>query len=123
EWKSIKEEYVLFPSDRAKEAYYDDAEIVSSFGKDIAEYFPNYVGVIVEGLYVDKELRKLSIEISLEFNRESEIEDFTQYIFELIKDMFRYYYDNEVKITSSDQIESVIYRESGKKDPIVHIFH
>ncbi|MBP2257681.1 CamS family sex pheromone protein [Virgibacillus alimentarius] len=122
-WKSIKEEYVLFPSDRAKEAYYDDAEIVSSFGKDIAEYFPNYVGVIGEGLYVDKELRKLSIEIPIEFNGESEIVGFTQYTFGLIKEMFPDYYDLEVKITSSDQIESVIYRESGKKEPIVHIFH
>src|SRR5699024_7191802 len=88
EWKSIKEEYVLFPSDRAKEAYYDDAEIVSSFGKNIAEYFPNYVGVIGEGLYVDKELRKLSIEIPIEFNGESEIVGFTQYTFGLIKEMF-----------------------------------
>src|SRR5699024_12553904 len=57
-WKSINEEYVLFPSERAKKKYYDDAEVVSSFGKDIGEYFPNYVGVIGEGLYINDELRK-----------------------------------------------------------------
>lgn len=122
-WESINEEYVLFPSERAKKKYYDDAEVVSSFGKDIGEYFPNYVGVIGEGLYINDELRKMSIEIPIEFNGESEIIGFTQYAYGLVKEMFADYYDLEIKVTSSNQIESVIYREAGTEEPVVHIFH
>src|SRR5699024_6145674 len=107
-WKSINEEYVLFPSERAKKKYYDDAEVVSSFGKDIGEYFPNYVGVIGEGLYINDELRKMTIEIPIEFNGESEIIGFTQYAYGLVKEMFSDYYDLEIKVTSRKQIESVI---------------
>jgi protein involved in sex pheromone biosynthesis len=122
-WENIKEEYVLFPSNRAKKKYYDDAEVVSSFGKKISEYFPNYVGTIGEGLYIDEELKKLSIEIPIEFNGESEIIGFTQYAYGLVKEMFSDYYDLEIKVTSSKQMESVIYREAGTEDPVVHIFH
>lgn len=122
-WDGINEEYVLFPSNHAKKKYFDDAEIVSSFGKEIADYFPNYVGVIGEGLYVDEELKKLSIEIPIEFNGEGEIIGFTQYVYGLVKEMFPDYYDLEVKVTSSQQMESVIYREAGEEEPVVHIFH
>src|SRR5699024_8633285 len=86
--KWLNKEYVLFPSERAKKKYYDDAEVVSSFGKDIGEYFPNYVGVIGEGLYINDELRKMTIEIPIEFNGESEIIGFTQYAYGLVKEMF-----------------------------------
>lgn len=122
-WDKLNEEYVLFPSDRAKDKYYDDAEIVSSFGKKIAEYFPNYVGTIGQGLYVDEELKRLSIEIPIEFYGESEVTGFTQYAYGLVKEMFPDYYDLEIKVTSSEQMESVIYREAGAEEPVVHIFH
>src|SRR5690625_2538377 len=45
EWENIDEENVLFPSDRARENYYEDFQKVESFSQRIAEYFPNYVGV------------------------------------------------------------------------------
>src|SRR5699024_3069140 len=67
DWESTQEEYVLFPSDKAKKDYFDDYELLKSFGQGIAEYFPNYVGYIGEGFYLNDELRKLTIEIPLEF--------------------------------------------------------
>lgn len=123
DWDTIDEEYVLFPSDEGKKKYYEDQEIVTSFGKEIASYFPNYVGVIGEGFYINEELQKMTIEIPIEFYGKGEVVGFTQYAYGLVQDMFKDYYDLEIKITSSDKLESMIYRDAGADKPTVHIFH
>src|SRR5699024_10505791 len=109
--------------ERAKKKYYDDAAVVSSYGKDNGEDIPNYVGAIGEGLYINHEQSKMTIEIPIDFNGGSELIGFTQYAYGLVKEMFSDYYDLEIKVTSRKQIESVIYREAGTEDPVVHIFH
>ncbi|API91426.1 putative lipoprotein YerH [Virgibacillus pantothenticus] len=121
EWESIGEKYVLFPSEEGKEKHFEDHELVTNFGKEIASYFPNYVGVIGEGFYVNDELQKMSIEIPIEFYGKGEVVGFTQYAYGLIQEMFPDHYAIEVKITSSDKLESLIYRKPGSKKPTVHI--
>lgn len=122
EWETIDEEYVLFPSEHAKEMYYDIHDILEAFGQEIVDYFPNYVGYIGQGFYADGQLRKLTIEIPIEFHGSSEVIGFTQYTYGLIKSSFTGDYDLEVKIASNKKVESVIFREAGD-DPLVHIFH
>lgn len=126
EWESINEEYVLFPSREGQEKYYDDHEIVNSFGNKISDFFPNYVGVIGKGFYIDEELQKLTIEIPIEFYGKAEVTGFTQYAYGLVMDMFQNHYDLEINITSSNngnKVESLIYREAGEETPTVHIYH
>lgn len=122
DWETIKEENVLFPSQNAKDKYFDDYEIVSSFGKKIAEYFPNYVGYTGDGFYVDEDLKKLSIEIPIEFYGGAEIIGFSQYVYGQVQSMFPNHYDLEVKIQSTEKMESVIYRDAGEDEATVHIF-
>ncbi|WP_373895319.1 CamS family sex pheromone protein [Virgibacillus natechei] len=121
-WDSIDEETVLFPSEEGQENYFDDHEIITSFGNEIAEFFPNYTGVIGEGFYINEELQKLTIEIPLEFNAKAEVIGFTQFTYGLVQDMFADYFDLEVNITSNNQMESLIYREAGAESPTVHIY-
>jgi protein involved in sex pheromone biosynthesis len=123
DWESLGEEYILFPSDEGREKYFDDQEIVTSFGEEIAQFFPNYVGVIGEGFYIDEELQRLSIEIPLEFYGKAEVMGFTQFAYGLVQDMFSNYFELEIKVTSSDQVESLIYRPADAESPTVHIFH
>ena len=122
-WEEVNEDFVLFPSEEAKEDHFDDYQMVDNFGNEIAKYFPNYVGVIGEGLYLDDELRQLTLEIPIEFFGKGEIIGFTQYAYGLVQEIFEDYYDLEVKITSSNGVESFIYRNAGEKEPTVHIFH
>lgn len=122
-WDDLNEEFVLFPSEEAKEDYFDDYQVVTNFGHEVAKYFPNYVGVVGEGFYFDNELKQLSLEIPIEFFGKGEVIGFTQYAYGLVQEMFEDYYDLEIKVTSSDQVESFIYREAGEKEPNVHIFH
>lgn len=120
-WETINEEHVLFPSERAKDTYFEDYQKMEMFGKKIAEYFPNYVGVAGDGFYVDKNLKRLSIEVPIEFFGKGEVVGFSQYAYGLVKEIFPNHYDIEVIVTSLDGTESLIYRNAGADKPKVHI--
>lgn len=124
EWNKVNEDYILFPSDEANnDPYYDDAQLVKNFTSEVAKFFPNYVGVVGEGFYVNDELKKLTLDIPIEFFGKGEVIGFTQYAYGLVKEMFPDYFDLEIKITSTDKLESLIYRSAGVDNPTVHIFH
>lgn len=122
DWDDIDEEHVLFPSDEAEDDHFEEDQVIEDFGDEIKDYFPNYVGVIGKGFYADDELAKLNLEIPLDFNGKGEIIAFTQYVNGLIKDMFPVGYNLEVEITSSDELESILYQEPDEEEPTVHIF-
>ncbi|HLS06783.1 MAG TPA: CamS family sex pheromone protein [Bacillota bacterium] len=123
EWETIDEEYVLFPSSSGKEKYYDEHELITSFGHKISDYFPNYTGVIGEGFYIGGELQKMKVKIPLEFHGSGEILGFTQYIYGIAQEIFSTNYDLEIRVESSEQLESLIFRERNEEDLNVHIVH
>src|SRR5690625_1503521 len=122
-WENIDEENVLFPSEHAKEKYNEDYEKVKSFSEKIAEYFPNYVGAVGNGFYIDENLTQLSIDVPIEFYGKGEVIGFTQYTYGLVKEIFPNYFDIEVNVTSSNGVESLIYRKAGEDEPHVHIYN
>lgn len=122
-WEGINEKYILFPSNQGKKDHIDDYEKVNKFGNSVAEYFPNYVGVIGEGLYIDDNLIALTINIPLEFYGKNEIVGFTQYIYGLADQIFSKNHELEIKVTSVDQVESLLYRKAGEEELNVHIFN
>src|SRR5699024_12797589 len=87
-WEDLKEEYVLFPSSESKEDYIEDHEKGNKFGTGVGDYFPNYEGIIGEGLYVDDNLTDLKINIQIELYGKNKIIDFTQYIYGLANKTF-----------------------------------
>lgn len=122
-WESITEEHVLFPSSHAKEEYNEDYQKFKAFSDQIEEYFPNYVGTIGTGFYIQKDMKRLSLNIPIEFYGQGEVLGFSQYVYGLVKETFSNHYDIEVTIESTDGAESLIYREAGKDEPIVHVYH
>lgn len=122
-WDTVDEEHILFPSKEGKEKYFDDHEVVNNFGNEISTFFPNYVGVIGDGFYIDGDLQKLTLEVPLEFYGKGEVIGFTQYAYGLVQEMFKNYYDLEVKVTSSNEMESLIYWKADEDGPTYHIFH
>lgn len=122
EWESVEEEYILFPSDEGEEKYTEDAKNIEELQRQITEYFPNYVGIIGKGFYVDKELKDLTITIPIQFHGKAEVIGFTQYVYGLVKEIFKNYFDIEVNIKSSNRQESLITREAGEDDPSVHVY-
>lgn len=122
DWQPIEEDYVLFPSDEADENHRDEAELISDFQAKIAEYFPNYIGVVGKGYYEGEDLRELTIDIPIEFKGKTEVVGITQYVYSLIVEQFPKYFALEVNIESHDGQESLIFREPGDEKPTVHIY-
>jgi len=121
-WEDINENYVLFPSPESSE-YVQENETIMSFGSEVRQFFPNYVGVVGEGFYANDELRSLSIDIPIQFYSQAEVIGFTQYIYGLAQDMFSNYYNLEINVNSSAGKESVIYQEAGGDTLNVHVFN
>lgn len=121
-WESINEKYVLFPSQDGKDSYYDDYTRMLNFKSDIEQYFPNYVGVVGRGYYIDDQLQEMTIEIPIQFYGKAEIIGFTEYITGLMLDHFPPYISVQVYITSIDGQEALIRWDGGEKEPFVHIY-
>ena len=122
DWKDLNETHVLFPSSEASEDYFDDSQIFSDFRTEVSNYFPNFVGMIANGFYINDELQEVSIDIPIQFRSQSEVVGFTQYVYSLVVEMFPEHYDVEVNIYSMDRQESLIVRKAGAEEPFVHIY-
>ncbi len=123
-WDDVKEKYVFYPADTdTAKKYPDDSEVFKRFKNAIDSYFPNYTGVVGTAMYENDEMRKMKIEIPMQFYGKSEVIAFTQY---LTGELMDYYskgsVDVEINITSSDGQEALIVRNAGDKEPTVHIY-
>lgn len=122
-WETLDEEHVMFPSNKAKDKYYEDYQKFKEFSDKLEEYFPNYVGIVGNGFYVKKDLNRMSVDVPIEFYGQGEVVGFTQYAYGLVKEIFPNHYDFELEVTSADGVESVIFRQAGDEEPTVHIFN
>ncbi|MBO8157222.1 MAG: CamS family sex pheromone protein [Bacillaceae bacterium] len=123
EWERIDEHYVLFPSSEADTAYYEDANRMEEFTNEIAEFFPNYVGVVGKGFYADDQINQLKIDITIEFKGKAEVIGFAQYLYGLVIELFPNYMDIEVNVQSPFKQEILLVRRSGEEEPSVYIYN
>lgn len=122
-WEKVQENYVLFPSDTAKDNHRDDLTSFLNFKQDVEEYFPNFNGVIGKAFYIENELQELSINIPIQFYGKAEAVGFTQYVTGLILEHFPNYISVEVNISSVNGPEALIVRDINQDEPFVHIYN
>ncbi|TFB14269.1 CamS family sex pheromone protein [Filobacillus milosensis] len=122
EWTSIDEKYVLFPSNEAETDFYDHSEMMKEFRQSVQNYFPNYIGVIGKGFYVDDKLKELTINIPIEFYGKQEVVGFSQHVYGLILEHFPNNFDLEITVESQKRQEAVLVRKAGEDEPMIHIY-
>jgi len=122
EWSSINEEYVLFPQPIAEEKYRDIGNSFAKFKQDIDNYFSNFTSVVGTGFYQDEQIRKMSIDIPVQFFGEAELIGFTQYMTGLVMQHFPNGLRVEVNVTSINGPEAIVIKKADDKDPFVHIY-
>ncbi|BBW98336.1 CamS family sex pheromone protein [Geobacillus icigianus] len=122
DWEAVHEEYYLFPSDEAEENHRDDWLKFNNFKSDVEDFFPNYTGIVGRGLYVNDQLQKLTINITMPFYGKAEVIGFTQYVTGLVMEKFPDYITVNVYISSAGQPESLIVRQAKADEPFVHIY-
>jgi protein involved in sex pheromone biosynthesis len=121
-WKDVKEEYILFPSDKAEKEHRDDLTFFQNFKQDVEEYFPNFNGVIGKGFYLDGQLQEINIEIPIQFYGEAEAIGFTQYVTGLVMEHFPNYISVQVSVSSVLGQEALIVKKPDQDEPFVHIY-
>lgn len=122
-WENVKEDYVLFPSDYAKDKHRDDLTSFLNFKQDVEEYFPNFNGVIGKAFYIEEEMQELNISIPIQFYGKAEAIGFTQYVAGLVLEHFPEYISVEVNISSVNGPEALIVRDINQSEPFVHIYN
>jgi len=122
QWSEVNEKYVLFPSTTATNDHRDDYSKFQLFQEKVAEYFPNYNGIVGTAFYTNDELSKLSIDIDMQFFGKAEVIGFSQYVAGLINQYFEEYWTVEVKVKSVNGQEALILMEPDMKEPFVHIY-
>ncbi|MEN0648069.1 CamS family sex pheromone protein [Caldifermentibacillus hisashii] len=122
EWNKVEEEYVLFPSTDATEKHRDDAQQFDMFKNNVSQYFPNYNGIVGRALYINNELNKISIDVTMQFYGKTEVIGFSQYIASLIVESFPKYTTTEINVNSVTKQEALILKEPDMDEPFVHIY-
>ena len=122
DWKSIDEEYILFPSTESKDKYRELDTIFRQFKQDVETYFANYTSVIGTGYFKDNQLQKLTVTIPIQFYGTAEVIGFTQYLVDILQKRFNSSMNIEVQVNSLDGAEALIVKKPGEEDPFVHIY-
>ena len=122
DWEEINEEYYFLPSDEAEKNHREDNVKFKNFKSDIDEFFPNYTGVVGTAFYQDDQLKKLTINITMQFYGKAEVVGFTQYVTGLVMEHFPKYVTVQVYISSVSGPESLIILNPNEESPFVHIY-
>ena len=122
EWKNLNEEYIIFPQPPAEVKYREVGDSFNKFKLDVEEYFSNYTSIIGTGFYQDDRIKKLTIDIPIQFYGTAEIIGFTQYMTGLVMEHFPASMNVEVSVTSINGPEAVVIKKADDKKPYVHIY-
>lgn len=121
-WNPINEEFVIFPSSNTEEKYRTVNENFLKFKDDVEEYFSNFTSVIGTGFYQGDSIRKLKIQIPIQFYGSAEVIGFTQYLTGLVMQYFPEDIQVEVDVHSVNGAEALILRKANETEPVVHIY-
>lgn len=122
EWTSINEEYVIFPQPASEVKYREVSESFNNFKQDVEEYFSNYTSIIGTGFYQEDRIKKLTIDIPIQFYGSAELIGFTQYMTGLVMEHFPASMHVEVSVTSINGPEAIVIKKADDKEPYVHIY-
>lgn len=122
EWTNLNEEYVIFPQPTSEVKYREVGDSFNNFKQDVEEYFSNYTSIIGTGFYQEDRIKKLTIDIPIQFYGTAEIIGFTQYMTGLVMEHFPASMNVEVSVTSINGPEAVVIKKADDKEPYVHIY-
>lgn len=121
EWDSISEDYIVFPSNRGRDAQPNLSSAFTQFRDEVEEFFDRTVGVVGKGRYKDERLEELTIELNLQSHGKAEIVALTQFISGRLESTFTTQSPVYVYLESVNGTEAVII-QYPEQDPYVHIY-
>lgn len=126
DWKTINEIYFLFPSTPLNNFERDrsltNATQFGEFRNEIQNYFPNYVGVVGIGRYVNEKLVELTITANTEFGAKTEVIQLTQFMGGQAMEKFPKDVHINIYIQSINEPQSIFVRPADGGEPMMHIY-
>ncbi|UTR13707.1 CamS family sex pheromone protein [Salipaludibacillus sp. LMS25] len=120
-WESINEEFIVFPSSRARDVQPEISEKFTHFRQDIETFFESNVGVVGKGRYKNDSLQELKVEINLQSHGKAEIVALTQYLSGIIENAFGTKAPVYIYVNSVNGAESLIV-QLPEQDPYIHVY-
>jgi len=120
-WEGINEEFMIFPSQEARNNQPGLSSNFTQFRDEIEEFFGRTVGVVGKGRYKNDMLDELKIELNLQSHGKTEIIALTQFISGRIESTFATQVPIHIYIDSINGAESMI-SQYPDQDPYIHIY-
>ncbi|WP_307396146.1 CamS family sex pheromone protein [Bacillus horti] len=125
EWRTINEIYFLFPSGPLNrfenERSLTNATQFDEFRNQVQEYFPNYIGIVGFGRYLDENLVELTITANTEFAAKTEVIQLTQFLGGQAMELFPENVHLNIYVQSINEPQSIFIRPT-EGEPIMHIY-
>ncbi|KOO46159.1 CamS family sex pheromone protein [Priestia koreensis] len=124
-WDDLNRKYYLFPSTAADKDQKEVAGQIGLFQDELNKYYgkSRTMPVVAKGLFVDKNLQKLSVEIPVASMSKTEIISLSQFVANMLTEgALPNHSIIEVKITALDKIRSFILFDPNEDEPFIHVY-
>ena len=123
EWKTVSYRSQILPVvGNEKAINSSDATAFSDFKSAIQDYFPNISGVTANVQYENDKLSQMNITITTQFYGYAQVESFTRLVASSAKKYLPTNAPIEIKITSVNDVQALIAKNSADDGYSVHIF-
>lgn len=122
-WNAVSEKTQVLPTiGNEKPINSDDASALNSFKAAIQGYFPDISGVVATVHYTNGKLTQENIQVTTQFFGYTQIESFTKLVLSTAKKYLPANVPIEIKISSVNDVQALIAKNSADDAYYVHIF-
>lgn len=125
QWKTIDELYLLFPSNAltrfSQERSLSYARDFADFKQEVQDFFPNYLGIIGLGRFIDEELVELTLTVTTEFASKTEVIQLTQFLGATAIDLFPEHIQLNIYVQAINKPQAVFIRPA-KGEAVMHVY-
>ncbi|WP_261809789.1 CamS family sex pheromone protein [Levilactobacillus humaensis] len=123
-WTALGQKNVVFPVESGETApNSNDASSFTNFKSQVENFFPNLSGVTAQAQYDGNTLQGMHVNINTQFYSQTEIISFTQYLQTAAQKYLPTGVPIDVKVSSTDGVQSYLSRASGEKKFTSHVFN
>lgn len=125
QWKTIDEIYLLFPSNAltrfSQERSLSYARDFADFKQEVQSFFPNYLGIVGLGRFIDEQLVELTLTVTTEFASKTEVIQLTQFLGATAIDMFPEHIQLNIYVQAINKPQAVFIRPA-KGEAVMHVY-
>lgn len=123
QWKTVNYRSQILPVvGNEKAINSSDATAFSDFKSAIQDYFPNISGVTANVQYKNNKLSQMNITVTTQFYGYAQVESFTRLVASSAKKYLPTNAPVEIKITSVNDVQALIAKNSADDGYSIHIF-